>query len=177
MAQGDDFKLNDFYCDRGSNITALCQAPKDNGMLSSVELKNQFVYEGTCFVFVFFVFFCSFLNRCGCSTAKSKTPPQETIFLPTRRWYIAQREAHSPDCYIRNFRVTSAEHDTLQFCMDWTVGDSSVAVCIEVGFWCVEQHHAWSEHLRRVSTADIEANIRKKDEQEEIVKEIQVCAK
>ena len=31
---------------------------------------------------------------------------------------IAQREADSPDCYISNFRVTSAEHDTLQFCMD-----------------------------------------------------------
>ena len=92
-----------------------------------------------------------------------------------RRWYIAQREAHSPDCYISNFRVTSTEHDTLQFCMDWTVVDSSVAVCIEVGFWCVKQHHAWSEHLRRVSTADIEANITKKEEQEEIVKEIQVC--
>ena len=68
-------------------------------------------------------------------------------------WRIAQREAHSPDCYISNFRVTSAEHDTLQFCMDSTVVDSSVAVCIEVGFWCVEQHHAWSEHMIWTSTS------------------------
>ena len=58
-----------------------------------------------------------------------------------RRWYTAQREAHSPDCSLRNFRVTSPKHDTLQFCMEWTVCDSSVAVCIEVGCWCVEQHH------------------------------------
>ena len=34
-----------------------------------------------------------------------------------------------------------------------------------------------SEDLRRVSTADIEANIPKKEEQEEIVDKIQVCAK
>ena len=27
------------------------------------------------------MFFGSFLNSCGCSTAKSKTPPQETIFF------------------------------------------------------------------------------------------------
>ena len=27
------------------------------------------------------LFLCSFLNCCGCSTAKSKTPPQETIFF------------------------------------------------------------------------------------------------
>ena len=30
-----------------------------------------------------FLFSGSFLNSCGCLTAKSKTPPQETIFLPT----------------------------------------------------------------------------------------------
>ena len=28
-----------------------------------------------------FLFFGSFLNSCGCSTAKSKTPPQETSFF------------------------------------------------------------------------------------------------
>ena len=33
---------------------------------------------------------------------------------------------------LRNLRVTSPKHDTLQFCMEWTVGDSSVAVWIEV---------------------------------------------
>ena len=29
----------------------------------------------------FVLFLDSFLNSCGCSTAKSKTPPQETIFF------------------------------------------------------------------------------------------------
>ena len=33
-----------------------------------------------------FLSLCSFLNSCGCSTAKSKTPPQETNFLPTYRY-------------------------------------------------------------------------------------------
>ena len=33
-----------------------------------------------------FLFLGSFLNSCGCSTAKSKIPPQETIFLPTYRY-------------------------------------------------------------------------------------------
>ena len=32
-----------------------------------------------------FLFLGSFLNSCGCSTAKSKTSPQETVFLPTYR--------------------------------------------------------------------------------------------
>ena len=68
-----------------------------------------------------------------------------------RRWYIEQREAHSPDCYLTNFRETSPEHDTLQFCMDWTVGDSSVAVCIEVECWCVSSTMTcYRKYLRRV---------------------------
>ena len=33
-------------------------------------------------IFFLFCFFGSFLNSCGCSTAKSKTPPQETFFCP-----------------------------------------------------------------------------------------------
>ena len=36
--------------------------------------------------FVFVLFFGRFLNSFGCSTAKSKTPTQETIFLPTYRY-------------------------------------------------------------------------------------------
>ena len=31
---------------------------------------------------VFVLFSGGFLNSCGCSTAKSKTPPQETFFYP-----------------------------------------------------------------------------------------------
>ena len=34
------------------------------------------------FIFIFVLFWGSFLNSCGCSTVKSKTPPQETIFYP-----------------------------------------------------------------------------------------------
>ena len=30
----------------------------------------------------FVLLLCSFLNSCGCSTAKSKTPPHETFFYP-----------------------------------------------------------------------------------------------
>ena len=37
------------------------------------------------FVFVI-LYFGNFLNSCGCLTAKSKTPPQETTFLPTYRY-------------------------------------------------------------------------------------------
>ena len=37
-------------------------------------------------LFVTFLFLGNFLSSCGCSTAKSKTPPQETIFLPTYRY-------------------------------------------------------------------------------------------
>ena len=42
-----------------------------------------------CFAFVFVLFLGSFLNSCGCSTAKSKTPRQETYFYPlnsTEHW-------------------------------------------------------------------------------------------
>ena len=31
---------------------------------------------------VLFLFLCRFLNSCGCSTAKSMTPPDETFFYP-----------------------------------------------------------------------------------------------
>ena len=100
-----------------------------------------------------------------------------------RRWYITQREAHFPDCYISNFRVTSAEHDTLQFCMELqfcrrlnsrrqfccSMHRGRVLVCraapcmIWTSTSC--QHcWYWSKYY-------------KKEEQEEIVKEIQVCAK
>ena len=43
----------------------------------------------SCSVFLFFCFWGCFLNSCGCSTAKSKTPSQETIFfthLPVPRF-------------------------------------------------------------------------------------------
>ena len=42
----------------------------------------KFQRGGNEFVFVL----DHFLNSCGCSTAKSKTPRQETIFLPTYRY-------------------------------------------------------------------------------------------
>ena len=38
-----------------------------------------------------------------------------------RRCYTAQREAHSPDCYLWNFRETSPKHGTLQLGTEWTV--------------------------------------------------------
>ena len=41
----------------------------------SPSLSNLF------FFVVLFLFLDSFLNSCGCSTAKSKTPPQGTIFF------------------------------------------------------------------------------------------------
>ena len=37
-------------------------------------------------VLFFVLFWDSFLNSCGCSTAESKTPPQKTIFSPTYRY-------------------------------------------------------------------------------------------
>ena len=37
-------------------------------------------------MFCLFLFLGSFLNSCGYLTAKSETPPQETIFLPTYRY-------------------------------------------------------------------------------------------
>ena len=40
-------------------------------------LNNEFT-----FVFCLVLFLDSFLNSCGCSTAKSKTRPKETIFYP-----------------------------------------------------------------------------------------------
>ena len=37
----------------------------------------------TLFIYIYTYFLGgSFLNSCGCSTAKSKTPPQETFFYP-----------------------------------------------------------------------------------------------
>ena len=47
----------------------------------TVEARCQCVKNWKEFVFVFGLFLGSFLNSCGCSTAKSKTPPQETIFF------------------------------------------------------------------------------------------------
>ena len=41
----------------------------------SLNMENLF--------FVLFLFSGSLLNSCGCSTAKSKTPQQETFSLPT----------------------------------------------------------------------------------------------
>ena len=39
---------------------------------------------GRCTIFIDYIvrFFFSFLNSCGCSKAKSKTPPQEIFFHP-----------------------------------------------------------------------------------------------
>ena len=63
--------------------------------------------------------------------------------------------------------------------MEWTVGDSSVAVCIEVGCWCVEQHHELLQKTSKsyYSAAVIETNITNKEEQKKGVDEILVCAK
>ena len=41
-------------------------------------IKNSYSFHSITFFFV-----CSFLNSCGCSTAKSMTSPQETFFSPT----------------------------------------------------------------------------------------------
>ena len=48
-------------------------------------------------MFLFILFLGSFLTSCGCLTAKSKTPPHETIFLPTyryRAWVQTTPTAH-----------------------------------------------------------------------------------
>ena len=45
--------------------------------------SNSLMKSGFCFLFLFLG---NFLNSCGCSTAKSKTSLQETIFLPTYRY-------------------------------------------------------------------------------------------
>ena len=59
------------------------------------KVSHQGILYWLCFVGVggsvlsilfLFLFLDSFLNSCGCSTAKSKTPPKETIFLPTYRY-------------------------------------------------------------------------------------------
>ena len=63
------------------------------------------------------------------------------LCLLLRRWYTAQWEAQSPDCYLSNFRVTRPEHGTLQFCIEWTIADSAATVCIEIGCLCVEQQN------------------------------------
>ena len=51
--------------------------------------------------------------------------------------------------------------------MEWTVGDSSVAICIEVRCLCVEQHHELLQKTSKsyYSAADIETNITNKEEQ------------
>ena len=68
-----------------------------------------------------------------------------------RRWWASHSEKLIPWLWHQKFQGDNPGHDTLQFCMDWTVGDRSVAVCIEVGCRCVEHHHAGSEHLCRVT--------------------------
>ena len=50
-------------------------------MLFTQLLYNNQNCSHICFVFVF-LFLSSFQNSCGCSTAKSMTPPQETFFCP-----------------------------------------------------------------------------------------------
>ena len=46
------------------------------GKVKNTTVQNEQDVEGV-------LFLCSFLNSCGCSTAKSMTPPQETYFSPT----------------------------------------------------------------------------------------------
>ena len=64
------------------HVTILMQQPM--GVLSLLYICCIIHAHSISFinVLIIYMFFLgSFLNSCGCSTAKSKTPPQETIFL------------------------------------------------------------------------------------------------
>ena len=58
-----------------------------NKLVESFQVLGRGRSEGIQFCdnfseFSFFKFLWNFLNSCGCSTAKSKTPPYETFFHP-----------------------------------------------------------------------------------------------
>ena len=52
-----------------------------------------------------FKFWCSFLNCCGCSTAMSKTPPQETFFHQLN----GTQHGSSPSLTTRNRELVSVQ--------------------------------------------------------------------
>ena len=68
----------------------------------------------------------------------------KTYCFLLRRWYTAQQEAYSLDLLPQQFQGDKPATwyiAILHGGNTGTVGDSSVAVCIEFGCWCVEQHH------------------------------------
>ena len=87
-------------------------------------LVHQFLisYSHTeCFFLLLFL--CSFLNSCGCSTAKSMTPPQEIFFFThfngtehgshqslttsDRDWFLFQKLESSLGIWTRDLRLRS----------------------------------------------------------------------